>query len=92
MPQRRALGLTEALAETQALVMATHAALIAGDLPGVLSSLVARRALLSEGLVQTVRQARSEGMTWEHIADAMGTTKQNVWASYRVYTQEFDRD
>jgi len=90
VPHRPELGLTDALAETQALVMATHAAMVAGDVAGVLASLVARRALLSQGLVQTVRHARSVGMTWEQIADAMGTTKQNVWASYRVYTQEYD--
>lgn len=92
MAHRRELGLTEALAETQAWMVATHAAMVAGDVAGVLAALVARRTLLAEGLVATVRLGRSQGMTWEEIADAMGTTKQNVWASYRVYTREWDRD
>lgn len=90
VPHRRDLGLTQALAEVEALLIRTHAAMVSGDLVDVLKVLVERRALISDGLVQAVRESRQCGMTWEEIADAMGTTKQNVWASYRVYTQEYD--
>ena len=82
--QHRALvGLTDAEA-LSALIAQTKLAYDSGDPLRVLHALTERRALLDRGIADTVSLARAQGLTWQAIGDALGTTRQAAWQHFQA--------
>jgi hypothetical protein len=79
--------------EVLALLLRTNAAAVAEVLVGsdqghaysALAALTATRSLgrtVDDVLHALVRQARSEGATWQQVGDALGTTRQNAYPRF----------
>ena len=53
-----------------------------GDPLRVLHALTERLLLLERGIADTVALARAQGLTWQQIGDALGTTRQAAWQRF----------
>lgn len=64
------------------LIAQTKIAYDSGDPLRVLHALTVRFALVERGMADTVALARAQGLTWQQIGDALGTTRQAAWQRY----------